>query len=41
VDDLQAIADSYLKQRREEVTECERIITQKAAELIAARKRET
>jgi glutamyl-tRNA reductase len=40
VDDLQAIADSYLQQRREEVTQCERIITQKAAELIAARKRE-
>ncbi len=40
VDDLQAIADSYLQQRREEVALCERIIADKAAELISARSRE-
>lgn len=40
VDDLQAIADNYLQQRRDEVAHCQRIISAKAAELIAARQRE-
>ncbi len=40
VDDLQAIADSYLQQRRNEIAACEKIIAAKAAELIASRKRE-
>jgi glutamyl-tRNA reductase len=40
VDDLQAIADSYLQQRREEVALCEQIIADKTIELIAARNRE-
>src|SRR5215831_4658407 len=34
IDDLQAIADDYLKQRREEVAQCERIIIEKAAGLL-------
>ena len=37
VDDLQAIAESYLQQRREEITACERIINDKTAELISSR----
>ncbi len=38
VDDLQAIAESYLQQRREEITACEKIINEKAAELIGQRR---
>jgi glutamyl-tRNA reductase len=34
IDDLQAIADDYLKQRREEITRCEQIIIEKAAGLL-------
>jgi glutamyl-tRNA reductase len=37
IDDLQAIADDYLRQRREEIENCERIIREKARELLAAR----
>jgi len=35
IDDLQAIADDYLKQRREEVARCEQIIRDKAAALLS------
>jgi glutamyl-tRNA reductase len=35
IDDLQAIADSYLRQRQEEVARCEAIIREKAAALLA------
>jgi glutamyl-tRNA reductase len=34
IDDLQAIADDYLKQRQEEVARCERIISEKAKSLL-------
>jgi glutamyl-tRNA reductase len=34
VDDLQAIADDYLKHRREEIARCEEIIREKAAPLL-------
>ena len=34
IDDLQAIADDYLKQRREEVARCEQIIREKAGALL-------
>jgi glutamyl-tRNA reductase len=34
IDDLQAIADDYLKQRQEEVARCEQIIREKAAPLL-------
>jgi glutamyl-tRNA reductase len=34
IDDLQAIADDYLKQRKEEVARCERIILEKAQALL-------
>ncbi len=34
IDDLQAIADDYLKQRKEEVARCEQIIRDKAAPLL-------
>jgi glutamyl-tRNA reductase len=34
IDDLQAIADDYLKQRQEEVARCERIIREKAEALL-------
>jgi glutamyl-tRNA reductase len=34
IDDLQAIADDYLKQRKEEVARCEQIIGEKAAPLL-------
>ncbi len=37
VDDLQAIADDYLKQRKEEVARCEEIIREKVAGLLAPR----
>jgi glutamyl-tRNA reductase len=35
IDDLQSIADDYLKQRRQEVARCEQIIREKAAALLA------
>jgi glutamyl-tRNA reductase len=35
IDDLQAIADDYLQQRKEEVAECEAIIRQRAASLVS------
>ena len=35
VDDLQSIANDYLKQRQEEVARCEKIIMEKAATLLA------
>jgi glutamyl-tRNA reductase len=35
IDDLQAIADDYLKQRKEEVARCEQIIREKAQGLLA------
>ncbi len=38
VDDLQSIANDYLKLRREEVARCEKIITEKVAALLAANK---
>src|SRR6266545_3966128 len=38
VDDLQAIADDYLKQRREELAKCDAIIREKAAGLLGARR---
>jgi glutamyl-tRNA reductase len=34
IDDLQGIADDYLKQRKEEVARCEKIIREKAAALL-------
>jgi glutamyl-tRNA reductase len=34
IDDLQAIADGYLKQRREEVARCEQIIAGKVSGLL-------
>jgi glutamyl-tRNA reductase len=34
IDDLQAIADNYLKQRKEEITRCEQIIREKAKALL-------
>ena len=36
IDDLQAIADDYLKLRREEVARCEKIIRDKAESLLTA-----
>ena len=36
IDDLQAIADDYLKQRREEIARCEAIIAEKARGLLCA-----
>ena len=36
IDDLQAIADDYLQQRREEIAHCEAIIREKARGLIQA-----
>ena len=39
MDDLQAIADDYLKLRREEVAHCEQIIREKAEALLAHRGR--
>jgi glutamyl-tRNA reductase len=35
IDDLQSIADDYLKQRQQEVGRCEQIIREKAAALLA------
>ena len=37
IDDLQAIADDYLKQRKEEVARCEAIIRERAAQLSTPR----
>ena len=37
IDDLQTIADDYLKQRKEEIVRCERIIGEKAAALLGRR----
>jgi glutamyl-tRNA reductase len=34
IDDLQAIADDYLKQRKEEIARCEQIIREKAEALL-------
>ena len=34
IDDLQAIANDYLKQRQEEVARCEKIIREKAEPLL-------
>lgn len=36
IDDLQAIADDYLKQRKEEIANCDRIIQEKAKPLLAS-----
>ena len=37
IDDLQAVADDYLRQRKEEITRCEAIIREKAKALSATR----
>jgi len=37
IDDLQAIADDYLKQRKEEIARCEKIIQQKAESLLGTK----
>ncbi len=37
IDDLQAIADDYLKQRKEEIARCEAIIAHKVAALLGAK----
>ncbi len=37
IDDLQAVADEYLKQRREEIARCEAIIAEKARTLVEQR----
>ncbi len=36
IDDLQAIADNYLQQRREEISRCEEIIRQKARDILSS-----
>jgi glutamyl-tRNA reductase len=36
IDDLQAIAEDYLKQRKEEIVRCEKIIVEKAKPLLAS-----
>jgi glutamyl-tRNA reductase len=36
IDDLQAIADDYLKQRKEEIARCEQIIAEKVKPLLEA-----
>ena len=38
MDDLQAIADDYLKQRRDELSKCEDIIRKKVQALLGARR---
>jgi len=38
IDDLQAIADDYLKQRKEEIARCEAIISQRTRALIGSRR---
>ncbi len=35
IDDLQAIADDYLKQRQEEISRCEQIIREKTRALLS------
>ena len=40
IDDLQAIADDYLKQRKEEVARCEQIIREKAEALLGGGRRQ-
>jgi len=35
IDDLQGIADDYLRQRKEEIVQCERIIREKVESLLA------
>ena len=37
IDDLQEIADDYLRQRQEEIARCEAVIRDKAGSLMAAR----
>ena len=37
VDDLQALADDYLKQRKQEIVECEKIIAEKIKPLLAGK----
>jgi glutamyl-tRNA reductase len=37
IDDLQAIADYYLKQRKEEIARCEQIIAEKVKALLETR----
>ena len=37
IDDLQAIADDYLKQRKEEIARCESIIREKAESVLNTR----
>ncbi|HSU57206.1 MAG TPA: glutamyl-tRNA reductase [Candidatus Dormibacteraeota bacterium] len=39
IDDLQAIADDYLKQRKEEISRCEQIIREKAESILGSRYR--
>jgi glutamyl-tRNA reductase len=41
VDDLQSIADDYMKLRQEEVARCEKIITEKVKALLEAKKYST
>jgi len=36
IDDLQTIADNYLKQRQQEISKCESFIREKAAALLQA-----
>jgi glutamyl-tRNA reductase len=38
IDDLQTIADDYLRQRKEEITRCEQIIAEKVRSLIGTRR---
>ena len=38
IDDLQAIAEDYLRQRQEEVSRCEAIIREKAQALLGSRR---
>jgi glutamyl-tRNA reductase len=38
IDDLQAIADDYLKQRRDEIARCEAVIAEKARALLGAKR---
>ena len=38
IDDLQAIADDYLKQRKEEIARCEAIIAEKVKALLGCKK---
>ncbi|MCF7669708.1 MAG: glutamyl-tRNA reductase [Verrucomicrobia bacterium] len=37
IDDLQTVADSYIEQRKQEISYCKRVIKEKSAELIASR----